>query len=54
MYQFAKSRNMLTTCHVGETKHDRSEEELRIVIEDYKTQRIGHGIEIVNFIRGIC
>lgn len=49
MYQFAKSRGIVTTIHVGETKHDASEEELRVAIEDYKTQRIGHGVQIVNF-----
>ncbi len=49
MYKFAQSRGMATTIHVGETKHDNSEEELRVAIEDYKTQRIGHGIQIVNY-----
>lgn len=49
MYQFAKARGVTTTIHVGETRHDNTEEELRMVVEEYKTQRIGHGVQIINF-----
>jgi adenosine deaminase len=48
-YQFASSIEMERTIHVGETFHDKTEEELRFVIEELKPNRIGHGIQIVKF-----
>ena len=49
MYQFASTIGMERTIHVGETFHDRTEEELRFVIEELRPNRIGHGIQIVKF-----
>lgn len=48
-YNFAGSIDMERTIHVGETFNDSTEEELRLVIEEFKPNRIGHGIQIVKF-----
>ena len=48
-YQAANAAGMITTAHVGETDHERAEEELTFALEKLKVQRIGHGIQITRF-----
>lgn len=48
-YTTANAMDMITTIHCGETFHDKVEEELQLVLEKYKPQRIGHGIQIYRF-----
>lgn len=45
-YRTANALGMETTLHVGEIKHDGTEDSLAEVLEDYKPKRIGHGVQI--------
>jgi adenosine deaminase len=50
-YKMANALGMLTTIHVGEEVYDGLEDVLATVIEKYKVQRIGHGVQICKFPR---
>lgn len=45
-YKTANALGMLTTMHVGEESYEGLEDVLATVIEKYKVQRIGHGVQI--------
>ena len=48
-YKTANALGMMTTAHCGEEFYDGVEDALATVIEKYKVQRIGHGIQIHRF-----
>ena len=48
-YKTANALGMMTTIHCGEELYDGVEDTLATVIEKYKVQRIGHGIQIHRF-----
>lgn len=49
IYKDAKKAGLNRTIHIGETKHDKTEEELEFVLTKLKPDRVGHGIQIVNY-----
>ena len=48
-YKTANALGMVTTIHVGEPLYDGVEDALADVLENYKPQRIGHGVQIHRF-----
>lgn len=48
-YKTANILKMITTIHVGEIMHDNLEDEFAQVLEQYKPQRVGHGIQLIKF-----
>ena len=48
-YVTANAMEMETTIHAGETDHEGVEDELAFVLEKYKPNRIGHGVQIHRF-----
>jgi len=48
-YKAANASKMITTCHVGETDHNKVEDEIAFVLEKLQPQRIGHGVQIVKY-----
>jgi adenosine deaminase len=48
-YMTANSFGMMTTIHCGEENYDGVDDTLSTVIEKYKVNRIGHGIQIHRF-----
>lgn len=49
IYKEARCSGLQTTIHVGETKHQNTQEELEFALTKLKSDRIGHGIRIVDY-----
>lgn len=48
-YKTANALGLITTIHAGEPNYEGVEDTLATILEKYKPNRIGHGIQIVKF-----
>lgn len=48
-YKTASALGLITTIHAGETYYDGVENTLATILEKYKPNRIGHGVQIVKY-----